>query len=162
MNPRPPSDSTERATRILAPPPLLHLAALVAGVALHAGWPLRAALPPTVSRVIGAALLVGAALLIGWGIRSLRRADTPLDPNRTALHLVTSGAFALTRNPLYLGLSLAHAGLALLVPSIWLLVSALTATLLVHAGVIRPEEQRLDAAFGEVYRAYRARVRRWL
>lgn len=162
MNRRPPADGTDQATRILAPPPLLHLAVLGVALALHLGWPLSPALPSAVSRAVGGALLAGAALVIGWGVVSLRRADTPLDPNRTALHLVTRGVFARTRNPLYLGLSIAHTGLALLVPSLWVLVSALIATLLVDIGVIRAEEKRLDAAFGPAYRDYRARVRRWL
>ena len=75
---------------------------------------------------------------------------------------VTSGPFARSRNPLYVGLLVLYLGLALLAPTLWGVVLFPVAVLLVYWGAIHPEERFLHERFGAPYDAYRQRVRRWL
>jgi protein-S-isoprenylcysteine O-methyltransferase Ste14 len=75
--------------------------------------------------------------------------------------VIDSGPFAVSRNPLYVGLIALYVGLALLV-SFWALVLVPVGVALLWWGAVRPEEQYLSATFGAEYDDYRRRVRRWL
>lgn len=112
--------------------------------------------------LIGQAL-VGLALLgMGWAVLEMTRARTTVIPHQRPAALVTTGPFALSRHPIYL------CDLVLLLGAIlWLDAPAALPLLPIFAMVLSrrfmvPEEARLDAAFGPAYRAWAARVRRWL
>ncbi len=75
---------------------------------------------------------------------------------------MVSGPHRFSRNPDYLGQALVVGGLPLLFNAPWVLLTVLPALLVVRYGVIAREEQYLDHRFGEEYRRYRLRVRRWL
>ena len=81
--------------------------------------------------------------------------DTP--PER----LVTSGPFALCRNPMYLGHIIFLAGLALSLKS-WLAAALAVGTAVWFQFRVRRDERRLKERFGEPYRDYAARVKRWI
>ena len=106
---------------------------------------------------------VGIAIAVA-AISRFNRARTtvdPMDPSK-ASHLVTSGIFRFTRNPIYVGMLLLLIGWAVglgtaspwLVPPIFVLVMTLAQ--------IIPEERALEALFGDHYLAYRGRVPRWI
>ena len=149
--------------RVVAPPPLLYLAAWLAAVLADLllrldGLGMRAA-----PRLLLAAVLFTAGAALGlWALALMKRAGTNVIPDRPTTALVTSGPFRWSRNPgylcqtlIYLALVVAadsHSGLVLLAP---LLV-------LVHYGVVKREERYLERLFGDEYRAYRRRVRRWV
>lgn len=147
---------------VIAPPPLLVLGALAAGVlterALGGPWLAFPEWTRLVSAVLGAAALT---LALG-AVRELRRFGTAFEPWRPTTAIVNTGVYKLTRNPIYLGFALLHAGLALWAESI--LTLALLAPLLavLDVGVIRREERYLSAKFGAAYDDYRASVRRWI
>ena len=106
---------------------------------------------------------VGIALIVA-ARRAFRSAGTtwlPSDPAGTT-RLVTSGVFRFSRNPMYLGMLLVLLGLAFALSSP--LALALTAPFVLYLNrfQIRPEERALSAAFGDGYRDYAERVRRWL
>jgi len=92
----------------------------------------------------------------------MKRAGTNVRPDQPSLHLVTDGPFRYSRNPLYLATLGLYGGVTLLVDAVWpaLLLVPLLAVL--RWGVIAREERYLEAKFGDEYRAYKARVRRWL
>jgi protein-S-isoprenylcysteine O-methyltransferase Ste14 len=75
--------------------------------------------------------------------------------------LVTTGLHGLSRNPIYLGFTTAHVGLAGATHNGWMLATCPVSAALVHRWVLR-EEQWLHERFGDEYNAYRARVRRYL
>jgi hypothetical protein len=72
------------------------------------------------------------------------------------------GPYCFTRNPIYLGMMLGLVGLAIAFDSLWLLVMLVPFFLVIRYGVVAREEAYLERKFGEVYRRYRACVRRWL
>jgi protein-S-isoprenylcysteine O-methyltransferase Ste14 len=97
-----------------------------------------------------------------WGIATFANARTAIIPNQPASRLVSSGPYRYTRNPMYLGLSVAYLGGTLIVNSVWPLVVFPIVLGMLHSFVIAREERYLAAAFGAEYDAYRQRVRRWL
>ena len=82
--------------------------------------------------------------------------------NRPTTSIVDTGPYRFTRNPIYLAMMLALAGLAIAFDSPWPLVTLVPFALVIRYGVVAREEAYLERTFGEVYRRYRARVRRWL
>lgn len=143
------------------PPPLLHGLALLAGVGLERLAPFFPPLPWMPRLALALLPLAVAVALDAWAIEALRRAGTTLLPWGRAEALVTRGPFARSRNPIYLGYALGHAGLALAMGSWWGLLLLAPAFLLVDRLVVPREERHLAARFGADYEEYRRRVRRW-
>jgi protein-S-isoprenylcysteine O-methyltransferase Ste14 len=148
--------------KILAPPPFIFLGALVLGLLLQALRPWRLFAHTLAIQFSGALLIVAGLALSAWVVHSFRQAQTPVSPLRASQHLVVSGPYRFSRNPDYLGQTLAFGGLALLLHSFWLLLAILPALGLVRYRVIAAEERYLEDRFGDAYREYRHRVRRWL
>lgn len=143
-------------------PPLLFLGCLLAGWVLGLLRPVETRLPARPRLLLGAALTLLAAGLGTWGLRTFRKRGTTHEPNGVATALLTEGPYRFTRNPLYLALATLHAGLGLLLDSVWVLLFTPLLLLLLDRLVIAREEVRLRALFGEDYLAFRRRVRRWL
>jgi protein-S-isoprenylcysteine O-methyltransferase Ste14 len=153
---------TDRADRpdVIAPPPLIYLAALIGGIALH--WLIPLALPiPVAARWAGAALLVSGFALGATGRREFAKAGTHVNPMKPTTVLVRSRPFTISRNPMYVAMGVAFTGIALLTRVAWLLILLPPVLALMHWGVVRREERYLAHKFGAEYEAYRARVRRY-
>ena len=143
-------------------PPILIAAALAAGFVLGRAFPLGwPGLDDTAARVIGYGLGAAGVALIAWGFVTLRRAGTTIMPHQRAAQLVTDGAFAFRRNPIYMGETLVFLGLAEFTHNIWFAVLAPVFAISIYALAIRPEEQHLEARFGQAYLDYKERTRRW-
>jgi len=154
---------TETAGVITRPVFLFLAALLIAPVANHL-LPLPIEVPGaglSHKIVAGVLILVGLAFA-ATGIRNFRRAETPVPTNRPAHTLVTAGIHAWTRNPIYLGMLLLYVGIGVAVRSPWLLALTLPIAIIIRYGVIAREEAYLERRFGDAYREYRGRVRRWL
>jgi protein-S-isoprenylcysteine O-methyltransferase Ste14 len=105
------------------------------------------------------ALSVGLAI---WGRQALVSAGTNVNPYRPSTAIVDSGPYRFTRNPLYVALTLMYVGLTLAFDTWWGFILLVPVLIIMHLGVIRREERYLEGKFGESYRGYRARVRRYL
>jgi protein-S-isoprenylcysteine O-methyltransferase Ste14 len=145
--------------RVVAYPPLVFLAALGAGWFLNWLHPLR--LPSSLPIAGGILVLLGITLGL-WGIRAFHRAGTAVRPDRPVTALVTDGPFHYTRNPLYIGLTTIYVGIALSTGVIWFLVTLAPVLVMVNWKIVRREEQFLEGKFGDDYRVYKTRVRRWV
>lgn len=155
------SDRTDHPGVVMFPP-LLFLSCLGGAWLLHWAWPLSAGLPWAARVGLGGlALAVGAGFGIA-GERALHGAGTNVRPDLPTTTVVTSGVYRFTRNPLYLALLHVYGAVALLFGSLWpfLLLAVLLPVLV--KGIVEREERYLERKFGEPYRAYKARVRRWL
>jgi protein-S-isoprenylcysteine O-methyltransferase Ste14 len=157
--------SSEADTRdtagVIAPPPLIFLAALGAGFRLDRRIG-RGSLPLKFRVPVGAAALVAGTSLMRSFVQAFARAGTPLDPYKPSEAIVTEGPYRLTRNPAYLGMTLTYAGISLLSDSPWALVPLPAAVAVVDRGVIVREERYLERKFGAPYLDYKRRVRRWI
>ena len=144
------------------PPPFIYLGFLLAGLALEYAFPLSFGLNRLLLAFVGA-LLVLAGLGVGLPAMGLfRKAGTTPEPWTPTTAIVTTGVYRLTRNPMYLGMALIHAGFALAFDSPAALLLLVPAIVIVQTQVIAREERYLAATFGEPYEAYRRRVRRWI
>ncbi|WP_186827859.1 methyltransferase family protein [Knoellia locipacati] len=110
----------------------------------------------------GWALVVAFVVWNGWALALFGRHRTGLLPGQPTSTILAEGPFAVSRNPLYVGLLALHLGVALLAPSAWSLLLLPVAAGLLHWGAIVPEERFLTREFGDEYTSYAARVRRWL
>ena len=146
------------------PPPLLFVGGFGLGLLFHRTWPLGllGAGAPGLRLGVGWGAVALGLLLMFSGIGTFLHARTTVFPNRPANRLVVSGPYRLTRNPMYLGLTLAYLGGTVLVNSVWPLLLLPLVLLALTRSVIRREERYLAAAFGAEYDAYRRRVRRWV
>jgi protein-S-isoprenylcysteine O-methyltransferase Ste14 len=146
---------------VIARPPLIALAFLLAGLALD--W-LRPApfLPAAVQYAVGAAVIVISFAFAIPALLSFRRAGTNVPTTRPTIALVTTGPYRFSRNPIYVGMILLLLGIGTMVDSVWLLALAVPFAFVLRYGVIAREERYLEGKFGDAYRAYRASVRRWI
>ncbi len=113
-------------------------------------------------RWVGWALVIASQLLAVSAVRTFRRLHTALNPRGQVTTMVASGPFRYTRNPMYLSLLVLYVGGTLAFRLPWAAICLVPVFLALHFGVIVPEEKYLAATFGEPYRLYRRRVRRWL
>jgi protein-S-isoprenylcysteine O-methyltransferase Ste14 len=145
-------------------PALIYIAAIAIGIVLTVLYPLPWIEGPLhdILFAAGFLLLAGGVALDLTAIRAMARAKTTIMPNRAAEHLVTSGPFAISRNPIYLGNTTLTIGIGLIAGSIWFVLLALVAAFATQAITIVHEEKFLQARFGKKYRDYAAKVRRWI
>ncbi len=145
----------------LIPPPLVY------AIALFAAWWLQGRLPLTLdlgelAQPLGRALIgVGLTGFI-WALTAIWGHRTTVNPYKAASNLVTRGPFRYSRNPIYVSDWFVYAGALLLLKTAWPLLLAPLVFLVMRFMVIAHEESHLEARFGDEYRDYKARVRRWL
>ncbi len=157
--------SMDRPNRIPWPPILFGSAALaawLAGAALPLPWPGATSPGATWLGIAGWGLIAAGLGLDLWAMAVMRRRRANILPHRAATTLVTTGPFAWSRNPIYLGNTLLLAGCGLAIGNPWFLAAALAAALAVTGLAIRREEAHLAALFGEDWQRYAARTGRWL
>jgi protein-S-isoprenylcysteine O-methyltransferase Ste14 len=145
-------------------PPLLFLACLLLGLALDRGLPLPLDLPGTaaIQQMAGGGLILIGVAIAATGRRNFSRAATPFRSDQPVRALVTAGIHGWSRNPIYVGMFVIYAGIGVAARSPWILVLAPPLAIILNYSVVAREEAYLERRFGDAYRAYKARVRRWL
>ena len=135
------------------PLPSETLAGVVAAMLIQRIWPLRLSAG---ARPVGLVLASGGlvAVVAAWRERGPGSLEEPHA-------LVTTGLHGVSRNPIYLGWTAAHLGLAGATRNGWMLATCPVSAALVHRWVLR-EERWLRERFGDSYDAYHARVPRYL
>jgi protein-S-isoprenylcysteine O-methyltransferase Ste14 len=151
-------------TGVIARPPLFFLAALLIGFVLDRllRWPFPVPGIEVVHWIIGGSLILIGLALAGAGIGNFSRAGTPVRSIKPTRALVTTGIHGWTRNPIYLGMFLVYGGLGIGAQSPWILILTLPLAITIRYGVVAREEAYLERRFGDVYRDYKGRVRRWV
>ncbi|UXN60952.1 methyltransferase family protein [Phyllobacterium zundukense] len=154
-------DLTDNANVIIRPPIAWALAVL-AGLALQWIVSLPFMPAPVPATWIGGVVFVLALALVVWALDTITRAGSNVPTNMPTTTIVQTGPYAFTRNPIYLGMFLGLVGLAITFDSLWMLGTLVLFALVIRYGVVAREEVYLERKFGDGYRQYRARVRRWL
>jgi protein-S-isoprenylcysteine O-methyltransferase Ste14 len=145
-------------------PPIIYTSAVALCWALQEFAPLALldGFIASAPRWAGLGLVAAGFLLDALAMIALARRRTAILPNMGASALVSSGIFAYSRNPIYLGNTILLIGLAIALRWGWLLIAAPITVIAVSRLAIVREEKHLAARFGDEWRAYAARVRRWL
>lgn len=144
------------------PPPvwaLLYLGAAFAVDALVPDLRLNALRHPVIGGImagISLVLAVSAAF-------TFKRAGTQISPSAPVnAKLIQHGPYGLTRNPMYLSLVLLTTGIALRLGAPALFLVPVIVYLTNDRVVIPYEEHKMEAQYGDTYRSYMNRVRRWI
>jgi protein-S-isoprenylcysteine O-methyltransferase Ste14 len=126
--------------------------------------PLAFAVPKAglVHWTIAGVLIVAGLALMAAGIRDFSRGGTPVPTNQPTRALVTTGIHRWSRNPIYVGMFLVYGGIGVAARSPWIVILTLPLAITIRYGVVAREEAYLERRFGDAYRSYKARVRRWL
>jgi protein-S-isoprenylcysteine O-methyltransferase Ste14 len=138
------------------PIPEGHVIPLVLGLALQIWFPLPLFGSPWLKQVLGWPLLLAGILLAGWAVVAIQDMDISR-PSRLAV----GGPYTFSRNPMYVAWTVIYVAAAVLQNSGWLLIFLPALVAFTHYAVVLREEQRLEQDFGEEYRRYRGRVRRY-
>ena len=157
------TNSGERGAHVRFPPPLVFLLSLLVGVAIDR-YVTAAPIPIDRSVRIALGLLIvlgGIGLLASSRIYFVRTGQSVI-PWKPTPELIFRGPYTFTRNPMYVGMTLLQIGLGIALNNRWIAAFALPALLVVHIIAVRPEEQYLSDKFGDSYRAYLTRVRRYI
>jgi protein-S-isoprenylcysteine O-methyltransferase Ste14 len=153
---------TADTANVIVRPPIAWALAVLAGLALNWLVPLPL-LPDALPAGWPCAIVFALALaLFVWAIATLTRAGSHVPTNLPTTTIVDTGPYRFTRNPIYLGMVLGLIGLAIAFNGLWLLMTLVPFALVIRYGVIAREEAYLERKFGDAYRRYCARVRRWL
>jgi protein-S-isoprenylcysteine O-methyltransferase Ste14 len=155
------SDTADTA-QVIIRPPIAWALAVLAGLALNWLMPLPFVPGMLPAGWLGATVFALALVLVAWAIATMTRSGSNVPTSLPTTTIVDTGPYRFTRNPIYLGMFLGLAGLAIASDNLWLAATLVPFALVIRYGVVAREEAYLERKFGDVYRHYRARVRRWL
>ncbi len=154
-----------RGPNVRIPPPLLFALPLAVGFIIQHYVPIRIMTGDWPARIVdlvgGAEIVIGTSLMM-WAVFTFKRLKTPIIPIHDARALAEAGPYTLTRNPMYLGFAILYLGITFVANAFWPLLLWPEAIVFTYLFAIRREEAYLSREFGDVYAAYRARVRRWI
>lgn len=104
---------------------------------------------------------IGMMLIAAFSFYEAKTTINPLDPSK-ASHLITTGIFGFSRNPIYLADLLILIAWTIWLGNIFNIALLVVFVVYINRFQIAPEERALAALFGEAYRDYCSRVRRWI
>lgn len=155
-------EQLEDAATVRVPPPLVFVAGLVVAGVLGWVWPRNPWVGGWLGLVVGGLSVLGGIALIANALGQHRRTGQDPKPWRPSPAILTEGPYAITRNPMYLGMALVSVGIGYVLGNGWFAITAALAAFVVQKLAIEPEEAYLERTFGDAYLAYKRRVRRWV
>jgi protein-S-isoprenylcysteine O-methyltransferase Ste14 len=159
------SSSTRQKTianpGVKIPPPAIYILAMVAGWLAQRQWPMPFIAHDTALWVGLAFVAVGLVMAL-MSIITMLRGHGAVNTNLQSSALVVSGIYRISRNPMYVALTLMYIGFAISMSLPWSLILLPFILIFIQTVVIAREEASLEKTFGQPYTDYKARVRRWL
>jgi protein-S-isoprenylcysteine O-methyltransferase Ste14 len=149
--------------KVRFPPPAVFLLGLLIGFGLNRLIPLPSIPLGSTARIALGLVIVALGIVpIAWArIHFVRTGQNPI-PWKPTPELIFQGPYLYTRNPMYVGMTLLQIGLGIAFDVVWSSLLAVLSLAIVHMIAVRPEEAYLSQKFGDPYRQYLARVRRYL
>ncbi len=154
-------DVEQDSAQVGVPPPLMLVACVLLGLGLHGAYPIQ--LVPDALRFLLALpfFAVGVGTVFSCAT-VFKKAKTEIKPWKTTSTIITTGVYGFSRNPIYCSFVLVGASVAFAVNSLWVVLSQVLLVVILNKLVIQKEERYLEQKFGDEYRAYKERVRRWI
>lgn len=157
-----PTSSDAAHNSLLLTSDFITLVTIIVAWLLERHLPLTLPLPTTGALVGGGLLIMVAVIVLLRAKIELKRSAQPTAPGKPTTNLVMEGLFARSRNPMYVALLLGLAGFSIVFQSGWLLILLIPVFGALRVLLIRREERYLARRFGQAYRDYCQKVRRWV
>ena len=142
-------------------PPTYFFILLFLSVGLHFIFPIEKVIFPPYT-YLGLILIVFGAILNIWTDFLLKKKKTTVKPYKNPTYMTTSGPFAISRNPQYLGFAAILLGIAINHGTLITFISPIMFVILMELMFIPFEEKNLERTFGKKYIKYKKKVRRWI
>ena len=155
------TNNTHDNAGVRIPPPVLLLISVLAGLYYDSPW-FAGKITNPVFLVIGAAFIGAGIALVLSTARRFKKAGTNIEPWKSTSTIMQDGIYSRSRNPIYLGMVVAHAGFAIAGQSLGAAVTCLVFFFVIQTYVIAREEKYLESKFGDEYLSYKENVRRWI
>lgn len=157
-----PEFNRSKGPGVYFPPPLLYVLIFLAAIFIQKKVPL----PDRLFRLPGLKIpgVVFLVLSLFFLVRSLRQfflTKNTVVLIKPATSLQTTGIYAITRNPMYVGLAIVYLGITCFIGNWWNIILLPVLILIVQDYIIKREERYLAIEFGEEYEKYKRKVRRW-
>lgn len=153
------TDSDSPGVKI--PPPLCFLLFFIVGIFLNSAW-IQGSTGPLVTAISGGIIFVISSVFLIKTARKHKQVGSNIEPWKPTTTIIVDGAYKYSRNPIYVAMAIAYAGIAISaysLPALFLLPVCLG---VIWCFVISKEEAYLEDKFGEEYLSYKMKVRRWL
>ncbi len=158
------SNRNRDAAAVRFPPPFLYLISIGLGVLAHRfarPWPLPG-LEGLTRAALGLAVVAAGVGLAVVAIGLFKHSGQEPEPWKSTPSILTGGIYRYSRNPMYVAVAIVQIGVGLGLGNLWIVAFTALSLTAVYVVAIRHEEAYLDAKFGDEYRRYKARVRRWI
>jgi protein-S-isoprenylcysteine O-methyltransferase Ste14 len=139
------------------PIPEAHIIGLITGIILNSLYPHGVNISPILRQLIGWPAIALGIFVAGWAVITVADMDVAAPTG-----IITTGPYAFSRNPMYVGWTFISLGISLITNNIWILFFLVLAVLYNHKYVVLKEEHYMEEHFGDQYRKYRNEVRRYL
>ncbi|MDO3627406.1 isoprenylcysteine carboxylmethyltransferase family protein [Mucilaginibacter sp. BT774] len=148
---------------VYVPPPVIYALIFLFSLLLQKLFPISAVFFKTQIAAVLGYLFVALSIVFSLpAIVKFIRSKNTLITIKPANSLQTGGVYAVTRNPMYLGLLLLYTGIAFFGGNWWTFILIPLVVLIITTYVIGREEKYLSDAFGQDYTSYKIKVRRWI
>jgi protein-S-isoprenylcysteine O-methyltransferase Ste14 len=148
---------------VYIPPPLFYVLIFIASVFIQKRIPIAdTVFHLMIVKVVGVIFLIIALFFLVRSLRQFFLTKNTLILIKPASSLQTTGIYAITRNPMYVGLAIVYLGITCFIGNWWNFILFPLLLLIVQEYIIKREEKYLELEFGERYDEYRGVVRRWL
>ena len=143
------------------PPPILLIAVMLVGYGFQQLWALELAERSGRNIAAWALITAGVAILVAGWVQFFQ-AKTNILHDKPSSHVIQSGLYRVSRNPIYVSGLVLQLGIGLAMNNLWIVLLVPVSKMVFDRYVIAREEAYLERAFGEIYLDYRREVRRWL
>lgn len=148
---------------VYIPPPLLYVLVFLAAVFLQKKFYINDAIfNLKLTKTAGVLFLIAAIYFSVTSLTNFFKSRNTVVLIKPATSLQTNGIYSISRNPMYVSLTLMYLGITCFVGNWWNIILLPVLVFIVQAYVIKKEEKYLERAFGVQYLEYKKRVRRWL
>ena len=141
-------------------PPHVAIGSLIVVIFLHYLFPIP--LIPKPFNYFGILFFAAGLLILFWSFGLFKKKETPILPGQKPTALVIEGPYKFTRNPMYLGVMTALAGVAIYLGDFLAFLSPLVFFMFVSIRFVPKEEKLMEKLFGKKYLDYKKKVRRWV
>jgi len=154
---------TSKGPGVYIPPPLFYVLIFVIAVFVQKKIPIGdTVLHTVIIKTLGIILFIIALFFLFRSLRQFFLTKNTVIVFKPATSLQTTGIYAITRNPMYVGLAIVYLGATIFIGNWWNIILFPILILIVQEYIIKREESYLAIEFGHEYENYKKKVRRWL